>query len=224
MDNQLYSFEEVCELMENRNLVQFERDDSQRGSFWQLKENGSTLYVKTKEQKRFVLCVTESDYNSIRKKADNANLCIVLKESKKEEVAQIISQYESVASKAILFIRFGNKILNPEFTGKNPPHEIVAFTNESLEFLLDCLCANDAYVPKTPVKFVPKVKKVQEPELTDDEIKDVFPEGCEVFHPKYGEGTITQVSAGKITVLFEDDELKILSAKICINKQILERI
>ena len=70
-----------------------------------------------------------------------------------------------------------------------------------------------------PVYVAPKIV---EPELSDDEIKELYPEGCTVEHAKYGQGTIKSVATGKIIVEFEDSLEKILAAKVCIKNKLLK--
>ena len=53
-------------------------------------------------------------------------------------------------------------------------------------------------------------------------IKEIYPEGSEVTHVKYGQGTIKSVAAGKIVVEFEDSLEKILAAKICVKNKLLK--
>ena len=58
-------------------------------------------------------------------------------------------------------------------------------------------------------------------ELTDEEIKNVIPEGCAVFHKKYGMGTVKAILEGKVDVLFEGSVEKVFAASLCIDKQLL---
>ncbi len=233
MNNLLYIYEEVLDLIREKELDQFEREGARDKFLWQFAKNGSSLHVNTINQSRFVLYATEKDFNLIRRKADEANLGIVLKESKKEIIEQIVCQYEEVSSKAILLIRNGNKGLlqNPE--EPKLPHVIYLFTNENLEFVLDCIKENEmskAEASKTKASSSVKTStfckvvaapKPKLPELSDDEIKDILPEGCEVSHLKYGHGIVQAVLDGKIRVLFEDSIEKIFAAQVCIEKKLL---
>ena len=136
-------------------------------------------------------------------------------------IEELIAQYEAVASKAILFIRNGNRILLKEDAEKKLPHIIVFFTNENLDYVLDILSSNDQYKEKIKeVKFIP-APKPQHPEISDDEIKDVIPEGSMVSHKKYGKGIVEAVASGRIKVLFDDSAEKIFAAQVCIDKQLL---
>ena len=85
MNNLLYIYEEVLDLIKARNLDNYEREGAEDKFLWQFSKTGSSLHVCTINQSRFVLYATEKDFNFIKKKADDANLGIVLKESKKEE-------------------------------------------------------------------------------------------------------------------------------------------
>ncbi len=232
MNNLLYIYEEVLDLIKEKELDHYEREGARDKFLWQFAKGGSSLHVNTVMQSRFVLYATEKDFNFIKKKADDANLGIVLKESKKEVIEQIVSQYEEVSSKAILFIRNGNKGLlqNPE--EPKLPHVIYLFTNENLEFVLDCIseCEKTAAVASkaktstaaragfSKVIVAPKPKL---PELSDDEIKGILPEGCAVSHTKYGHGVVQAILGGKIKVLFEDSVEKTFAAQVCIEKKLL---
>ena len=246
MNNLLYIYEEVLDLIKEKNLDKFEREGARDKFTWQFSEKGSSLHVQTVNQSRFVLYATENDFNLIKRKADDANLGIVLKESKKDVIELMVSQYEEVASKAILFIRNGNKGLlqNPE--EPRLPHVIYLFTNENLEFLLDCIAEGQqnqlnkktsttaAAKAVRPVRPTPASKmgiykvlttpKAKAPELSDDEIKNVLPEGCEVSHAKYGQGVVQEIAEGKVTVLFEDSLEKTFAASVCIDKKLLKVI
>ena len=143
MNNLLYIYEEVLDLIKERSLDKFEREGAEDKFLWQFSKTGSSLHVNTINQSRFVLYATEKDFNFIKKKADDANLGIVLKESKKEMIEQIVSQYEEVSSKAILFIRNGNKGLLQNSDEPKLPHVIYLFTNENLELVLDWIVESE---------------------------------------------------------------------------------
>ena len=232
MNNTLYIYEEVCDLIKERKFDQYEREGAKDKFIWQFAKNGSSLHVRTIMHSRFVLYATEKDYNLLMRKADAANLGIVLKESKKEALEMLVAQYEEVSSKAILFIRNGNKGLlqNPE--EKKLSHVIYFFTNENLEFVLDCLKENyienkepkqvkTMTVSRPLMQKVVPIQKPALPELTDDEIKNVIPEGCAVSHKKYGKGTVKAILEGKIRVIFEDSDEKVFAASVCIDKKLL---
>ncbi|WP_026527373.1 hypothetical protein [Butyrivibrio sp. VCD2006] len=241
MNNLLYIYEEVVDLIKEKGLDQYEREDAKDKFIWQFAKNGSSLHVKTVMQSRYVLYATEKDYNLLVKKADEANLGIVLKESKKEVIEKLVSQYEEVSSKAILFIRNGNKGLLQNPDEKKLSHVIYFFTNENLELILDwikenVIAANKAEEEKKMaasrgygyrassgvVSARPVViQKPKLPELTDEDIKNVIPEGCEVSHQKYGRGTVKAIIEGRIKVLFEDSVEKIFAAQVCIDKKLL---
>jgi len=232
MNNLLYIYEEVCDLIKEKEIDLYEREDAQDKFICQFAKGGSSLHVKTVMQSRYVLYATEKDFNLIKRKSDAANTGIVLKESKKEEIELIVSQYEEVASKAILFIRNGNKGLLQNPDEKKLPHVIYFFTNENLDFVLDCIKENleaGAKTAKTKISretatmvrrtvVVPKPKM---PELSDEEIMETIPEGSEVSHAKYGIGTVESVFDGKITVLFDGAVEKIFAGTLCVNKKIL---
>lgn len=228
MNNLLYTYEEVCDLIRERDLKQFEREDAEDKFLWQFSKTGSTLKVRTIMQSRYVVDATEKDFNLLKRKADAAGVGIVITESKKDMIELMVSQYEEVVSKAILFVKNGNKVLNLETFDRHQPHEVFFFTNENLELVLDWLKESESTASKTskaaktpaPVRYVPVKEK--QPEMTDDEVRDVFPEGCAVFHPYFGEGTVEAISGGKIAVLFEDETKKIFAARVCIEKQLLE--
>ncbi len=281
MNNLLYIFEEVCDLITEKGLDHFERENDQDKFIWSFAKNGSSLHVNTVSQSRYVLYATEKDFNLIHKKAEEANLGITLKESKKDVIEMMVSQYEEVASKAILFIRNGNKGLLQNPDEKKLAHVIYFFTNENLEFVLDCLGENSLYSEKARQEkaYAEKLKASEElkalaaaqtklmksqkygrsrvsvagikgssgsvssnmkvmttaaygvtgasvvktatHELTDDEIKDVIPEGCAVSHKKYGKGTVKAILEGRIDVLFEGSVEKVFAAQVCIDKQLL---
>ena len=148
MNNLLYIFEEVCDLIAQRELNHFDRENDEDKFIWSFAKNGSSLHVNTVSQSRYVLYATEKDFNLIHKRAEDAGLGITLKESKKDIIEMYVSQYEEVASKAILFIRNGNKGLLQNPDEKKLSHVIYFFTNENLEFVLDCLAENALYSPK----------------------------------------------------------------------------
>ncbi|SCX97424.1 hypothetical protein [Butyrivibrio sp. INlla14] len=243
MNNLLYIYEEVLDLIRDKNLDKFEREGARDNFTWQFAEKGSSLHVQTVNQSRFVLYATENDFNLIKRKADEANLGIVIKESKKDVIELMVSQYEEVGSKAILFVRNGNKGLlqNPE--EPRLPHVIYLFTNENLEFLLDCMVEaqqtkkvastnSKSAKPIRPVRPTPESKigiyrafatpKVKAPELSDEEIENALPVGCEVEHARYGQGVVQTIADGKVTVLFEDLVEKTFAASVCIDKKLLK--
>lgn len=238
MSNLLYTYEEVCDLIKERNLPQFEREDSEDKFLWQFTKTGPSLHVRSIMQSRYVLYASERDFNTVKRKADAAGLGIALRETKKEEVELVAAQYEEVASKAILFIKNGNRGLNMDPLEKSFPHVVIFFTNENLEFVLDIIKeskitttkSEEAPAAKAPGRITrraiaarPALVKLSEktPDLSDDQVKEVFPEGCTVFHDKYGKGTVTDISDGKITVIFDGLMVKIFSAGVCVNKKIL---
>ncbi|MBO6241824.1 MAG: hypothetical protein J6O61_13440 [Butyrivibrio sp.] len=223
MENLLYSYEESCALIQDKGLKMTMKRDEDLNKLCQFGSHGSILNVNTLLFDRYQIHATEKDYNSIKRMAESEGLAIVLRETEKDELEDVISGYEEIGSKAILFIKNGNKVLQLNETEKNLPHEIIFFTNENLDFILDCLCENSEYKPKQKVAApVVKVEKVVEPQLTDEEIKEIFPEGHTVIHNTYGQGTIKEVSNGKVTVEFADSIIKILSAKICIKNKLLK--
>lgn len=221
MDNQLYSYEEVCEIIQEKDLKMTMGRDEDLNKICKFGDRGSILNVNTLIYNRYQLHATEKDFNSIKRMAEAENLAIVLRENDKDEIEDVITGYEEVGSKAILFIKNGNKLYQLNETEKNLPHEIVFFTNENLDVVLECLCENDSYMPKKAAAPVVVVPKVVEPELSDDEVKEIYPEGSAVKHVKYGQGTIKSVESGKIVVEFADAAEKILSAKICIKNKLL---
>ncbi len=220
-----YSFEEVCSLIEEKGLNRFERDNADLNSIWQFGPKRSCLQAHTTVFDRYVLYATESDYNAIRKKADEEGLALILTEKSAELLDTVINEYENVKSKAILFIRNGNRIMQPSPVECSISHKIVFFTNENLEFVLDIIAENEKSRKKTgPQKvytFVPKKEK--EPEIEAEKISEIFPIESRVLHGKYGEGTVTNISDGRITVDFDDFEEKIFSATICITKSLLKK-
>ncbi|MBQ3641590.1 MAG: hypothetical protein IJR29_06730 [Butyrivibrio sp.] len=225
MDNQLYSYEEACEFIQNKDMKVIMKRDEDLNNICQFGEHGSILNVNTLLYNRYQLHATEKDYNAIKRMAESENLAIVLRETDKDEIEDVVSGYEEVGSKAILFIKNGNKLYQLNETEKNLPHEIIFFTNENLDLIVECISENEISASKS--KAAPQVVKYVkpvEPELTDDEIKEIYPEGSEVAHTKYGNGKVTSVSSGKITVEFEDNIVKILSAKICIKNKLLSVI
>lgn len=283
MNNLLYIFEEVCELITTKGLDHNERENDEDKFIWSFAKNGSSLHVNTVSQSRYVLYATEKDYNLIHKRAEDKGLGITLKESKKDVIELLVSQYEEVSSKAILFIRNGNKGLLANPDEKKLSHVIYFFTNENLEFILDCLAENELYSEKIRQEkiYAEKLKASEElkalataqtklmksqkygrsrlsapasegssvknitstaygvasatiftktasagsntaaSELTDEEIKNVIPEGCLVSHKKYGKGTVKAILEGKIDVLFEDSVEKVFAAQVCINNKLL---
>ncbi len=225
MENILYSYEEVCELIQNKGLQITMGRDEDLNKICQFGNHGSILNVNTLIYNRYQFHATEKDYNAIKRMAESENLAIVLRETDKDEIEDVISGYEEVASKAILFIKNGNRVLQLNETEKNLPHEIIFFTNDNLDRILECICENSTSKPKNKVTApVVVAPKVVEPEMTDDEVKEIFPEGSVVKHGKYGKGIVKSVVSGKITVEFEDAAEKILSAKICIKNKLLTAI
>lgn len=148
MNNLLYIYEEVCDLITQKGLDHYKREDDYDKFIWTFAKNASSLHVNTVSQSRYVLYATEKDFNLIHKRAEEANLGITLKESKKDVIEMLVSQYEEVASKAILFIRNGNKGLLQNPDEKKLSHVIYFFTNDNLEFILDCLSENVLYSEK----------------------------------------------------------------------------
>ena len=278
MNNQLYIYEEVCELITQKGLDHYEREDIDDKFIWTFAKNASSLHVNTVSQSRYVLYATEKDFNLIHKRAEEASLGITLKESKKDMIEMMVSSYEEVASKAILFIRNGNKGLLQNPDEKKLSHVIYFFTNDNLEFVLDALAENPLYCEKLRQKkaYEEKLKASEElkalaaaqtklmksqkygrkaplyagpaiktapaysmtsaythsqpgafagayakPKLSDEEIKNVIPEGCAVSHKKYGKGKVEAILEGKINVLFEDSVEKTFAAQVCIDKKIL---
>lgn len=275
MNNQLYIYEEVCDLITQKGLDHYIREDIDDKFIWTFAKNASSLHVNTVTQSRYVLYATEKDFNLIHKRAEEANLGITLKESKKDMIEMLVSQYEEVASKAILFIRNGNKGLLQNPDEKKLSHVIYFFTNDNLEFVLDALAENPLYCEKLRQKkaYEEKLKASEElkalaaaqtklmksqkygrkasllvspsvktapaygvtsysrpgaskasaitTKLSDDEIKNVIPEGCAVSHKKYGKGKVEAILEGKINVLFEDSVEKTFAAQVCIDKKIL---
>ncbi len=271
MNNLLYIYEEVCDLITEKELDHYEREDAQDKFIWSFAKDGSSLHVNTVSQSHYVLYATEKDFNLIRKRAEDANLGLTIKESKKDIIEMMVSQYEEVASKAILFIRNGNKGLLQNPDEKKLPHVIYFFTNENLEFVLDCLGENAQYSGKVRQEkaYAEKLKASEElkalaaaqtklmksqkygrsrasmlstlgnttvsvsskldsyatktvtSELSDEEIKNVIPEGCAVTHKKYGKGTVKAILEGRIDVLFEGSVEKVFAAQVCIDKKLL---
>ena len=275
MNNLLYIYEEVCDLITQKGLDHYKREDIDDKFIWTFAKNASSLHVNTVSQSRYVLYATEKDFNLIHKRAEDAGLGITLKESKKDMIEMMVSQYEEVASKAILFIRNGNKGLLQNPDEKKLSHVIYFFTNDNLEFILDCLAENPLYCEKLRQKkaYEEKLKASEElkalaaaqtklmksqkygrkasllaspavktapaygvtsysrpgaskaspitTKLSDEEIKNVIPEGCAVSHKKYGKGKVEAILEGKINVLFEDSVEKTFAAQVCIDKKIL---
>ena len=186
MNNLLYIYEEVLDLIKERNLDKYGREGAEDKFLWQFSKTGSSLHVNTINQSRFVLYATEKDFNFIKKKADEANLSIVLKESKKDVIEQMVSQYEEVSSKAILFIRNGNKGLLQNPDEPKLPHVIYLFTNENLELVLDWIVesenskaasskAKTSTAARASFCKVVSAPKPKLPEFSDEEIKNVLP-------------------------------------------------
>ncbi|MCR4998060.1 MAG: hypothetical protein K6A61_12280 [Butyrivibrio sp.] len=226
-DTGLYSYEEVCSLIEEKGLKKFDRKNADINSIWQFGEKRSCLQVRTAVSDRYVMYATESDFNAIKRKADQEGLALVLTERTSELLEAVISEYEKVSSKAILFIRNGNRIMQPSPVEMSIPHKIVFFTNENLEYVLDILKENDnnkskAKNQKVVYHFVAP-KKEKEPEIEAEKIGEIFPLESRVSHDKYGEGTVTSITDGRITVDFDDFEEKIFSATICITKKLLKK-
>ncbi len=219
----LYSYEEVCSLITEKGLSHYERENADIHALWQFGNKRSCLQARTTVYDRYVIYATETDFNAIKRKADNEGLALILTEKTPELLEAVISEYEKISSKAILFIRNGNRIMQPSPVECSIPHKIVFFTNESLEFVLDVLCANEKYKPKQKnvVYFMPKKEK--EPEIEADKIGEIFPIESRVSHAKFGEGTVIAISDGRITVDFDDSTEKIFSATLCINKKLLKK-
>lgn len=164
MNNLLYIFEEVCDIITEKGLDHFEREEDDDKFIWNFAKNGSSLHVNTVSQSRYVLYATEKDYNLIHRRAEDRGLGIGIKESKKDMIEMLVSQYEEVASKAIMFLRNGNKGLLQNPDEKKLPHVIYFFTNENLEFVLDCLAENELYSEKVRQKkeYAQKLKASEE--------------------------------------------------------------
>ncbi|MCR5770188.1 MAG: hypothetical protein K6G87_03010 [Butyrivibrio sp.] len=225
MDYQLYSYDEVCEIIKEKGLIMTTGRDEDNNKICQFGDHGSILNVNTLLDNRYQIHATEKDYNSIKRMAESDGLAIVLRENSKEEVEDAIAGYEEVGSKAILFVKNGNRVLKLNETDKNLYHEIIFFTNENLDVILDTLCDNENYKPsKKVVKHVYVAPKPVEPEMSDDEIKEILPEGSKVTHAKFGQGIIKEVASGKVKVEFADSMEKIFAAKICIKNKLLKVI
>lgn len=223
MGAELYSFDEVCGMIEEKGFKRFDRHDDQVKHTWQFKDRGSMLCVDTLFNSRFVIYATERDYTALKRKADAQGLSEPVSIQDKNKINEMIGMFESVGSRAILFIKHGNKRLNPETAEGYIPHEIVFFTNGNLDFMLSCLAEIESYVvPK--VTYVPKKAVVKEiPVISEEELQDKFPVGCVVSHARYGEGTVEDTAEGKIRVCFEDGTEKIFAAALCVSKNLLKR-
>lgn len=277
MNNQLYIYEEVCDLINEKGLDHYKKENDEDKFIWRFSESGSSLHVNTISRSHYVLYATEKDYNLIHKKAEEAKLALPIKESKKDIIELMVSQYEGVASKAILFVRNGNKGLLQDPDEKKLYHVIYFFTNDNLNFVLDCLLENALYNEKLRQKkaYEEKLRASEElkalaaaqtrmmnsqkyrrkvpmygdaksgatsygvasalsymkpgasagsapvKKLSDEEIRNVIPEGASVSHKKYGNGKVKSIIEGKIDVLFEDSVEKTFAAQVCIDKKIL---
>lgn len=224
-ENGLYTFDEVCSFIEEKGLSKCERKNADINAIWQFGQKRSCLQARTNIFNRYVVYATESDFNAIKKKADQNGLALILTEKKSELLEAVINEYEAVKSKAILFIKNGNRIMQPSPVECSIPHEIVFFTNENLHFVLDVLSENSKSKKKTEQKnvytFVPKKEK--EPEIEAEKISEIFPLESRVSHGKYGAGTVINISDGRITVDFDDYSEKIFSANVCISKNLLKK-
>ena len=223
MEAELYSFDEVCGMIEEKGFKRFDRHDDQVKHTWQFKDRGSMLCVDTLFNSRFVIYATERDFTALKRKADAQGLSEPVSIQDKNKINEMIGMFENVGSRAILFIKHGNKRLNPETAEGYMPHEIVFFTNDNLDFMLGCLGEIESYVvPK--VTYVPKKPLVKEiPAISEEELLDKFPVGCAVSHARYGEGTVEDASEGKITVTFDDGTQKVFAAALCVQKNLLKR-
>ncbi|MCR5556976.1 MAG: hypothetical protein K6F75_05380 [Butyrivibrio sp.] len=192
MNNLLYIFEEVCDIITEKGLDHFEREEDEDKFIWNFAKNGSSLHVNTVSQSRYVLYATEKDYNLIHKRAEDRGLGISLKESKKDMVELLVSQYEEVASKAIMFFRNGNKGLLQNPDEKKLPHVIYFFTNENLEFVLDCLSENELYSEK-----VRQEKEYSQKLKASEELKALADAQTKLMKSqKYGRSRISATTAG----------------------------
>ncbi|MCR5670379.1 MAG: hypothetical protein K6G10_05175, partial [Butyrivibrio sp.] len=76
MNNLLYIFEEVCDIIIEKGLDHFEREEDDDKFIWNFAKNGSSLHVNTVSQSRYVLYATEKDYNLIHRRAEDRGLGI----------------------------------------------------------------------------------------------------------------------------------------------------
>lgn len=70
----------------------------------------------------------------------------------------------------------------------------------------------------------PLNKKDAIEKISDTEGKKLYPIGSEIRHQKFGEGYITEISDGHITIDFKDAGKKILALDVCVAKGYLEII
>lgn len=223
-ENGFYTFEEVCSFIEEKGFDRSDRPNDDINAIWQFGQKRSCLQARTSIFDRYIVYATETDYNAIKKKADQEGLALILTEKTSELLDAVINEYEQVKSKAILFIKNGNRIMQPSPVECSIPHKIVFFTNENLEFVLDVISENAKSKKKVEQKKVFTFKpKEKEPEIEAEKISEIFPLESRVSHGKYGAGTVTNISDGRITVDFDDYSEKVFSANICITKSLLKK-
>ena len=139
---ELYNFERANEIMDNVGLARYFRSDE--NSFRQFCRGGSSLHVKTKRKKQFILYSTATDFSSINGALlkNNKNY-VVLKDLKdKDELTMTLQRIQEMGLKMIVLIPNGNKKYHPSSAEQSMPHEVVFYDNESFDFIVEVLANN----------------------------------------------------------------------------------
>ena len=139
---ELYNFEEANEIMDKIGLSRLFRNDED--NFRQFCRGGSSLHVKTKRKKQFILYSTATDFGNIKNALMRSNRnYVVLNDIKdKDELNDTIQKLQMLEKKLIVLIKDGNKKFHPSSAEQTLPHEIVFYDNESFDFIVDVLALN----------------------------------------------------------------------------------
>lgn len=139
---ELYNFEEANVIMDKAGLARHYRSDEL--SFRQFCLGGSSLHVKTKRKKQFILYSTVTDYSNIKAALikNNRNYIELNDIENKEQFNEVIKNLQNLGLKLIVLVKEGNKRFHPSSAEDYLPHEIVFYDNESFDFVVDILSTN----------------------------------------------------------------------------------
>ncbi len=141
MNKDLYHFDDAKVIMESKGLGHNLRTNDDKEHYRQFAVDGSSLHVKNRSVNPYVLYSTESDYTSImhQVKIDNKEYVeLVLKND--EEITDVRDLVKN-NKECFIFVRNGNKILNPK-SEKCIPNIVYVYSNENFEYILDVLYQN----------------------------------------------------------------------------------
>ncbi len=139
---ELYNFEEANAIMDKVGLARHYRSDED--SFRQFCLGGSSLHVKTKRKKQFILYSTVTDYSNIKNALlkNNRNYIELNDIENKEQFNEVIKSLQNLGLKLIVLVKNGNKKFHPSSAENYLPHEIVFYDNDSFDFVVDILSTN----------------------------------------------------------------------------------